>query len=119
LERLPPLLAQEEEKRLKAEDEKISLNSLVMAMTEELKQYKHLNEQLKQKMREMTGKDTSSKEFIDSFEEVMQDELMAMKGAFEAKLRVKSEEAEAMTTRHRQEIIRLNANSSPYTRGLM
>lgn len=119
LERLPPLLAQEEEKRRKAEDEKISLNSLVMAMTEELKQYKHLNEQLKQKMREMTGKDTSSKEFIDSFEEVMQDELMAMKGAFEAKLRVKSEEAEAMTTRHRQEIIRLNANSSPYTRGLM
>jgi len=116
LERLPPLLEQEEDKRRKAEEEKISLNSLVMTMTEELKQYKTLNEQLKQKMREMTGKDASSKEFIDSFEEVMQDELMAMKGAFEAKLRVKAEEAEALSVKHRQEITRLSANASPYTR---
>ena len=119
LERLPALLEEEQEKRRNAEEEKFSLNSLVTTMEEELKQYKHLNEQLKQKMRDMTGKDSSSKEFMDSFEDVMQDELMAMKGAFEAKLRVKSEEAEAMSARHRQEIARLSANASPYTRPLM
>ena len=119
LERLPPLLEQEEERRRKAEEEKISLDSLVMTMEEELKQYKHLNEQLKQKIRDMSGKDATSKEFMDSFEDVMQDELMAMKGAFEAKLRVKSEQAEAMSVRHRQEIARLSANASPYTRSLM
>ena len=61
-------------------------------------------------------KDASAREFLDSFEEVLQDEMMAMKSAFELKLKHKSDEVDAMSTRHRQEIQRLSANASPYTR---
>jgi chromosome segregation ATPase len=117
LERLPPQLEQEETKRRKAEEDKITAESTLTELREELKQYKHLNESLKEKMREIAGaKDASSKDFLDSFEEVMQDEMLAMKGAFEAKLKCKTEEANAMSLRHRQEIQRLAANASPYTR---
>ena len=57
-------------------------------IAEELASYKKLAETLKAKMRDMGGKDAS---FVDSFEEVMKDEMMAMKWAFEAKLRVAKE----------------------------
>ena len=44
---------------------------------------------------------------------VMQEEMMTMKTAFEAKLRLAKEEAEASSRKHQQEILRMSA-ASPY-----
>jgi hypothetical protein len=44
---------------------------------------------------------------------VMQEEMMTMKTAFEAKLRLAKEEAEASSRKHQQEILRMSA-VSPY-----
>ena len=44
---------------------------------------------------------------------VMQEEMMTMKNAFEAKLRLAKEEAEASSRKHQQEILRMSA-ASPY-----
>jgi hypothetical protein len=43
----------------------------------------------------------------------MQEEMMTMKTAFEAKLRLAKEEAEASSRKHQQEILRMSA-ASPY-----
>lgn len=47
----------------------------------------------------------------------MREEMLAMKAAFETKLRVAREEAEATTKRHQQEILRMHT-TSPYGVGL-
>lgn len=102
------------EHRIKViEGEKRELGANLNCMKEELSSYKKLTETLKQKIRDMSTAD--GREFLDSFEEVMREEMMTMKGAFEAKLRVAREEADATSRRHQQEIQRLHA-SSPYKR---
>lgn len=116
LERLPLQLEQEQNRARSFEEQTIKVQGALSGKEEECKQYQQLNEALKSKLRDMSGKDASSREFLDSFEEVLQDELMAMKSAFESKLKHKSEEADALSSRHRQEIQRLSANASPYTR---
>ncbi len=79
----------------------------------ELVKYKALTEKLKQKIRDITPMD--KREFLDSFEEVMRDEMMAMKEAFEAKLRMAKGEVEAMSRKHQQDIMRLKDSSSTST----
>merc|ERR1712216_242474 len=76
--------------------------------------YKKMCESLKNKIRELSSKDGDSKDFMDSFEEVMQDEMYTMKLAFEAKLKCKSDEVAALAQRHALEISRIQASSSPY-----
>jgi len=39
--------------------------------------------------------------------QVMREEMMAMKGAFEGKLRLAREEAEKLSQRHREEMLRM------------
>jgi chromosome segregation ATPase len=92
-----------------SETENRNLKFEVGELTEEVKSLKNLSDQLKQKIREMAGNDTS---FLDSFEEVMKDEMMAMKWAFEAKLRVAKEKCDAMAQRHQKEIQALRESSS-------
>ena len=75
--------------------------------------YKKLTEKLKLKIRDMGAGSKESKDFLDTFEEVMRDEMSAMKAAFEMKLRVAKEEADATTRRHQQEIARIQT-TSPY-----
>lgn len=116
LERIPLQLEQEQARSRTFEEGNIKLQTALTSKEEECKQYRSLNDTLKNKLRDMSGKDASAREFLDSFEEVLQDEMMAMKSAFELKLKHKSDEVDAMSTRHRQEIQRLSANASPYTR---
>jgi len=51
--------------------------------------------------------------FVLNIYTVMQEEMMTMKTAFEAKLRLAKEEAEASSRKHQQEILRMSA-ASPY-----
>lgn len=78
---------------------------------DEVTSYKKLTESLKQKIRELSSASGDGRDFLDSFEEVMRDEMMTMKDAFEAKLRAAREEADAATRRHNMQIQQLNSSS--------
>jgi len=118
LERLPPLLSELEIKFKASEDAKIKNDFKVKEITEELGSYKALCEKLKQKIRDMSGKDSKTQDFLDSFEEVMRDEMMTMKLAFETKLKQAKEEADANSRRHQEEISRLSSGSPYLSLGL-
>jgi chromosome segregation ATPase len=104
VERLSPALREALANLSKSQQELEGLSFDINQVTEELNSYKTLAETLKAKMRDMGGKDTS---FFDSFEEVMRDEMAAMKWAFEAKLRVAKEKADAVSVKHQQELQKL------------
>ena len=94
--------------------EKTKVENALKSALEELNSYKSLTEKLKNKVREMGAMGSrESKDFLDTFEEVMRDEMSAMKAAFEMKLRLAKEEAEATARRHQQEIARIHT-TSPY-----
>lgn len=118
LERLPPLLSELEIKFKASEDSRLKNDFKVKEVTEELGSYKALCEKLKQKIRDMSGKDSKTQDFLDSFEEVMRDEMMTMKMAFEAKLKQAKEEADANSRRHQEEISRLSSGSPYLSLGL-
>jgi len=118
LERLPPLLSELEIKFKASEDARIKNDFKVKEITEELGSYKALCEKLKQKIRDMSGKDSKTQDFLDSFEEVMRDEMMTMKLAFETKLKQAKEEADANSRRHQEEISRLSSGSPYLSLGL-
>jgi hypothetical protein len=80
---------------------------------EELGSYKKLVESLKAKIKDMGQGSKDSKDFLDTFEEVMREEMLTMKAAFETKLRAAKDEAEATSKRHQMEISRL-VSASPY-----
>jgi len=86
------------------ENEISNLKFEIVQINLELQSSQKLIITLKDKIRDMGGKDVS---FMDSFEEVMRDEMLAMKWAFEAKLRVAKEKAESTSQRHAQEIQRM------------
>lgn len=82
-------------------------------MTEELNSYRSLNEQLKQKIRNISGSSSyDSKEFLDTFEEVMRDEMMAMKCAFETKLKFAKEASDLLSKKHQELISRMTLTTS-------
>ncbi len=98
-----------------------SLEDECESLKVELEGYKRLTQSLKDRMKSVGSATSSSssssgqsgglggkdKEFFDSFEEVMQEEMMTMKTAFEAKLRLAREQAETATRRHTMEIQRM------------
>ena len=118
LERLPPLISDLEIKFKASEDARIKNDFKVKELTEELSSYKALCEKLKAKIRDMSGKDSKTQDFLDSFEEVMRDEMMTMKMAFEQKLKQAKEEADAHSRRHQEEITRLSSGSPYLSLGL-
>lgn len=67
-----------------AQHDKQTSDAISKSYMEEVASYKRLSESLKQKIREMSK---GSNIDIDSFEEVMKEEMMAMKEAFTAKLK--------------------------------
>lgn len=101
--------------QLMAEDEKIKLQNQIDELKEENESYKRRNEQLKQKIRDLSGKsNVDAKEFLESFEEVMKEEMMTMKNAFEHKLKAARAESEETARRHANEIRNLQTlHSSP------
>ena len=120
LERLPPALAELESANRNLQANVMVLTNDAVVSNEEINGHKKINESLKQKIRDLSNKQGSSeKDFLDSFEEVMQDEMYTMKQAFESKLKAKAEEASAMSNRHQLEINRMQASASPYSSTLL
>ena len=117
LERLPAVVAELESKLRVLEQNSIEQHGEIRVLSGELQSYKNMAEGLKQKIRDLSAKGgTESKDFLDSFEEVMKDEMYTMKLAFEAKLKAKADEATALAQRHATEINRIQASASPYIR---
>lgn len=113
-EQWPVMVAELEGRMRTLADEKAQLESNQKSMQEEVAHYKKLTDNLKSKLRELTEKSGGdSKDFMDTFEEVMQEEMMTMKSAFEARLRQARDEADKMSKRHQQEINRMQS-SSPF-----
>jgi len=117
LERLPAIVAELEYKLRAVETKALEREGELTVLKGDLESYKKMSESLKKKIRDLSSKgDSDSKDFMDSFEEVMQDEMYTMKLAFEAKLKCKADEVEALAQRHALEINRIQASSSPYIR---
>ena len=111
-EQWPGMVAELEVKLRALADEKSQLELNQKSMQDEILHYKKLTENLKAKLRELSAKAGSDgKDFMDTFEEVMQEEMMTMKSAFETKLRLAKEEADRMSKRHQQEILRMQSSS--------
>jgi Mg2+ and Co2+ transporter CorA len=97
--------------------EKDSLSFQHSNVLSELDQYKVLTEKLKGKIKELSkssGDGKSQQDFYDTFEEVMKDEMLTMKYAFETKLKMAREESDALAKKHQQEIARIQASNSPF-----
>ena len=99
-----------------AEEKELKAEFRIKDLSEEVLSLQSINEKLKEKMKELVGKGAAGtgKDFLDSFEEAMLDELMMMKTAFEAKLKRAKEEADSMSRKH-QEIIRTMQSSKSTT----
>ena len=88
------------------------LHTQLEGAKQEKKTLSKLVETLKTRIRDMSGKDSSQREFLDSFEEVMREEMMAMKSAFETKLKLARDEADALSQTHREEMHRMRESNS-------
>jgi hypothetical protein len=118
------ILVSELEGKIRAlEIEKLKLENLRDTQAMENKQYQTMIDKLKDKIRDLSMKSSSSaagksggnnNEFFDTFEEVMKEEMMTMKMAFEAKLKAAKDEADALSKKHQQEIQRIQTSSSPF-----
>ncbi len=82
------------------------------ALKVELDAFKKLSQSLKDRLQLGAASQADNKGmFLDSFEEVLQEEMMTMKAAFETKLRLAKEEAELTSKRHLQEIQRMQMSA--------
>eukprot|EP01041_Mallomonas_annulata_P004954 gene4954-9908_t len=90
----------------------ISLHTEVRQLQSDNQVYRDLTESLKTKLKNLGSRD--NREYLDTFEEVMRDEMMSMKTAFESKLKVAREEVETISKKHQMEIQRLQMKS-PFT----
>lgn len=110
IERLQKSLADKESIMEERDREIARYNTHIAMLEQELQEYKDLTEKLKQKVRDITPLD--KRELLDSFEEVMQDEMMTMKSAFENKLRLAKGELEVLSKKHQHDIQRLKESNS-------
>lgn len=115
-EQWPKLVAELEERMRDSNTEKARLETQLKSAQAESVQFAKLVEQLKQKIKDLCNKAGASagrdSDFLDSFEEVLQDEMTTMKMAFEAKLRAAREEADALSRKHAAEIQRMQQSPS-------
>jgi hypothetical protein len=94
----------------------------------EMNSYMELNEKLKSKIKELSfagstsknsnNDDADKRNFADTFEEVMRDELATMKRAFEAKLHAAKLEREEISKRHQMEIVKMQSSNSATRLGI-
>lgn len=112
---IPALEKAHRELQLKISDgdlSQISLHTQIRELRTELEGYKELSESLKSKIRGFGVKE--NKQFLDTYEEVMREEMMAMKRAFEAKLQAAKEEIETISRKHKAEFDRkIQGNKGP------
>lgn len=106
--------------QFEADSVKMKLENRVLESQEEATNYKRLTEELKKKLRELGGKSgADAKDFLDSFEEVMKEEMMTMKTAFETRLKVAKAESDEVARRHANEIRNLQViSNSPSSKSL-
>lgn len=109
ISRLTTALENKEAMFSEREREISNYNSHIAALEQELEDYRALTEKLKRKIREISPLD--KRELLDSFEEVMRDEMMTMKGAFENKLKIARGELELLSKKHQQDIQTLKQSS--------
>lgn len=95
-----------------AEEAKFSLQTQLQGVQLESEAHRKLAESLRAKLKDLSSK-SSEQDFLDSYEEVMRDEMMTMKQAFEGKLRAAKDEADAASRRN-QELIRSLSTSASY-----
>lgn len=112
IDRLQQMIADLNERLITSDTENIKIRQTAMDAQEELESYKKLSDKLKAKIRELSNKTIDKQDFMDTFEEVMKEEMMTMKEAFEAKLRNAREEAEANSKRYQQELNRIQSKKS-------
>lgn len=89
-----------------AEHKNIELEGALQSSKTDLAAQENLNQTLKDVIKKMTN-EANRNDFADTFEEVMREEMMAMKGAFEAKLKIAREQTEAMSRKRQSEINRI------------
>ena len=110
MDKFPEKIAQLQSQLLDTDDRRVALEGRVAECTAEIDALNKLVQSLKDKMKAMSGSG-ERRDFADTFEEVMREEMMAMKVAFESKLKIAREEADAASRRHQLEIKK--AHGSP------
>jgi predicted nucleic acid-binding Zn-ribbon protein len=94
------------------------LETQLKQANQSIEMYQKNIENLKKRIKELGNGNGDNKDFMDTFEEVMREEMTAMKSAFETKLKIAKEEVEVMARRHQQAIKNLQtlspSNSKTY-----
>lgn len=87
---------------------KLNLEKSYKDLQDDLNYYKKQYDKLKNNFKDLgSSTNLTEKNFLDSFEEVMKDEMMNMKYAFEKKLKDAKDSSEELRKKHQIEIIRL------------
>lgn len=94
-----------------AEDKNIELNGSLECLKSDLAALEKMNQTLMETIKKMTNQ-ASKNDFADTFEEVMREEMMAMKMAFEEKLKIARQQTEAMSKKRQSEINRIEGSRS-------
>jgi DNA repair exonuclease SbcCD ATPase subunit len=114
-EKFPEKISQLQSQLLDMDDKRAALEGRVQECLAEIEALSKINENLMKKLKDLSGSD-DRRDFADTFEEVMRDEMMAMKVAFEAKLRIAKAETEAVSRRNQMEILKMQ---SPHALGMV
>ena len=115
MDKYPEKIQKLQSQLLDTEDRRVSLERDVADGLVEIATLSKMNDTLKIKIKELSGSD-DRREFADTFEEVMREEMMAMKVAFEAKLKAAKTEAESASRKAQLEILKMQ---NPHTMGSM
>ena len=115
LEKVVDSVADIEARLRLAEDAKFSTQGRLDQALQEVDGLTKLTESLKGRLRDLSSRPTD-REFLDSYEEVMRDEMLTMKSAFENKIRLVKEEAEAASKRHNEMIRSLSTERLKLTK---
>ena len=113
LEKGAELVVQLTAKVATVQESNCDLEAKLREATISIEMHKATAETLKKKLKELGTGD--ARDFMDSFEEVMRDEMMSMKIAFENKLKMAKEDAEISSRRHQhaiQQLMSLSPSSS-------
>lgn len=105
------------EKLSSLEIERLSMDSTIQQLKDEIEELKRLNDAMIAKMRNFHS-NMNDREFLDTFEEVMRDEMTAMKLAYERKLKVIREELNMSTIRYQSEIQSLRNMNKTFSKAI-
>lgn len=111
LEKAKTSVEELEKKNVAAEHKNIELKGSVDCLKSDMAALEKMNQNLMDTIKKMTN-DASKNDFADTFEEVMREEMMAMKGAFEEKLKIARQQTEAMSRKRQSEISRIEGSRS-------